>query len=157
MKTKQGKGKFKVGYVKRTQGQKKKHISQMTSQEVDVIHEGIDNLSKLYASQHVIRKIKNDGLWFTSDMVVEVLTNFSAENIIEYNVSQFYGKLDRRVLLRSSESYPVLIDGKGKVDCNLCFVLSLDRGALVTVYWNEAGDNHSNIDMNRYDETLTVK
>lgn len=149
-------GRFRRGYVQKTKRQRKKHISQMTKLDIEIIQEHIRNLRSLYASKHVIEKIKYDNLFFTSDMVVEVIENIDEQHIIEYNITRFRGRNDSRVLLRSDKVYPVSIIDKGVVYCNLCFVLSLDSGELVTVYWNDCNDNHQTINYERYDEQLVV-
>lgn len=155
--TKKFTGKFKKGYVKKTFNQKKKHVSQMTDKDIDIITNRLNNLTRLYCTKHVISKIKNDNLWFSSDMIVDVIEDVSEENIVEYNVSPFFGEMDSRVLLRSTESFLVDISGNGPVYCNICFVISLDRGAIVTVYYNAEYDNHTYLDMSRYDQSLKVR
>lgn len=88
--TKKFTGKFKKGYVKKTFNQKKKHVSQMTDKDIDIITNRLNNLTRLYCTKHVISKIKNDNLWFSSDMIVDVIEDVSEENIVEYNVSPFF-------------------------------------------------------------------
>lgn len=149
-------GKFKVGFVKKTNGQQKKHISQMDELEVSTILRRVKRIPNLFLSDHAVRKIKQDGLKFSYDQIVDLLLNVSEENIIEYNRTTRYGKEEQRVLLRSTVSYPVDIKGVGVVDCNICYVLSLNTGSIVTAYWNQDSDAHETIIWSRYDATLEV-
>lgn len=75
--------------------------------------------------------------------------------IIEYNSTNNYGKIDKRVLIRSKKSYFVDIDNT-LTECNLCFVISIITGQIITAYYNEVNDNHNTIDWLRYDKSLKI-
>ena len=149
-------GKFKHGQVKRTDGQRKKHVSQMSEYELHRLCRRIKGLKRLRASSHLSQKVKRKEISFTYDMIWDVLKNIHKSHIIEYNLTMFNEQEESRVLLRTHKSYPVQIDGKGEVRCNLCFVLSLNRGNIITAYWNEVDDNHTTINLERYDENLKI-
>lgn len=149
-------GKFKRGFVSVHANQVKKHGSQLQPYEVRRIQYRIRHIPDLFITPHVLNKIQNDGLSFKPEMIVAVLKAVTGTNIIEYNQTKRYGTTDHRVLLRSTETYPVGIATKGCVPCQLCFVLSLDTGAIRTVYWNDATDTHTTMNWNRYDATLNV-
>ena len=149
-------GKFKQGEIKVTQGQRKKHVSQMSDYELRRLCRRIKGIKRLNASWHLSQKMKKKEISFTYEMIYDVLKNIHKSHIIEYNLSMFNEQEESRVLLRTHKSYPVQIDGKGQVYCNLCFVIALNTGRIVTAYWNDAKDNHKSINLNRYDEKLEI-
>lgn len=75
--------------------------------------------------------------------------------IIEYNTTKKSYGIDKRVVLRSKEVYNVEI-GENIIECNLCFVISILSGEVITAYYNNINDNHENIDWARYNENLKV-
>lgn len=149
-------GKFKKGQVKTTPMQFKKHASQMSKSDIDTLTKRVQSIPDLFLSNHVVRKVKDDNLCFQPIAIVEALKQVNGESIIEYNVVPSpTGQMDHRVLVRTQREFVTTVDGQD-VACNLCFVLSLDTGRIVTVYWNEAKDAHSNVDMARYTRGLKV-
>lgn len=149
-------GKFKRGQVKETPMQFKKHVSQMNKKDVFTLCERIKTIPNLFLSQHVMRKVESDDLSFQPIAIVEALKNASRSSIVEYNVvPSATGHMDHRVLMRTEREFIASVNGED-VACNLCFVLSLDTGRIVTVYWNEAKDAHSTVDMGRYMQGLQV-
>lgn len=149
-------GKFKFGYIKKTNNQVKKHVSQMTDKEKSRILRNVKQIPNLYLGGHVFRKVEEDGLSFEPIQIVEVLRDVKKENIIEYNRTKRYDTVDNRVVLRSTKNYLVDISNYGAQECNLCFVLSTVTGRIITVYWNKAEDSHDSIRMSRYDANLQV-
>lgn len=150
------KGKFKNGQVSKTLMQMKKHISQMSNKEQQHLMKEVRHLNRLKLSNHVTKKVKHDGLDFQPVAIVAVLKGLTPDNIVEYNVTlRTNGQKSERLLLRSSEEYPVMIEGKSVV-CNLCFSLDITSGDIVTVYWNQATDTHDNIDWGRYQANLKI-
>lgn len=149
-------GVFKHGQVRVTDGQRKKHVSQMSDYELQRLCRKIKPVKRISASRHLKQKVENNEVSFTYKMVWDVINNIHKTHIIEYNRTSFKGVQESRVLLRTQKSFPVEIGGKGEVRCNLCFVLSLDSGRLITAYWNEVSDNHKSINTDRYDETLVI-
>lgn len=149
-------GKFKRGQVNTTPMQFKKHVSQMNKSEIRTLSKRVKAIPNLFLSNHVINKVQDDELSFQPAAIVESLRNVGLQSIIEYNVVPSpTGHMDHRILIRTEREFVTSINGSD-VACNLCFVLSLDTGRIVTVYWNEARDAHSNVDMDRYTKGLKV-
>ena len=114
--------KYHKGVIKKTKNQRKKHVKQMTRKEQWYLREQIKNLPNIRFTQHALN---ND-----VDVTIEQIKNTIKEYnyIIEYNeTTNIYGKIDRRVLVRSSRVYKVdfhKIDGSViKGNANLCFVI----------------------------------
>lgn len=147
------------GRVKRTNGQVKKHVKQMSGSEIQFLARRLKLVSGSYKfSSHFL---KSERLF--NMLTIERLLNSPdiKDCIIEYNEtpSSKKGVVGKRVLLRSTFSRKVLLEKKGKellTEANLCMVIDIYTGEIVTAYWNEAGDNHHNIDMRRYNEQLTI-
>ena len=147
--------KYHKGVIKKTENQRKKHVKQMTRKEQWYLREQIKNLPNIKFTKHALN---ND-----VDVTIEQIKNTIKEYnyIIEYNeTTDTYGKIDRRVLVRSSRVYKVdfhKIDGSViKGNANLCFVISIDTGNIITTYYNFINDEHKTIDMRRYDKTLKI-
>ena len=147
--------KYHKGVIKKTENQRKKHVKQMTRKEQWYLREQIKNLPNIKFTKHALN---ND-----VDVTIEQIKNTIKEYnyIIEYNeTTDTYGKIDRRVLVRSSRVYKVdfhKIDGSViKGNANLCFVISIDTGAIITTYYNFINDGLKTIDMRRYDKALKI-
>lgn len=147
--------KYHKGVIKKTENQRKKHVKQMTRKEQWYLREQIKNLPNIKFTKHALN---ND-----VDVTIEQIKNTIKEYnyIVEYNeTTDTYGKIDRRVLVRSSRVYKVdfhKIDGSViKGNANLCFVISIDTGDIITTYYNFINDEHETIDMCRYDKTLKI-
>lgn len=149
------KGIINKGFVKRTRMQQKKHYTQLSNDELDYLVNKLRELKNIQPSWHLVEK---------KDILIKKLDVFKVINdknlkdlIIEYNVTpnRFDGKDDRRVLLRSRESYNVNIGDKS-LTCNLCFVISILKGEVITAYYNSVEDNHNSIDWTRYNKDLNV-
>lgn len=147
--------KYHKGVIKKTENQRKKHVKQMTRKEQWYLREQIKNLPNIKFTKHALN---ND-----VDVTIEQIKNTIKEYnyIIEYNeTTDTYGKINRRVLVRSSRVYKVdfhKIDGSViKGNANLCFVISIDTGDIITAYYNFINDEHKTIDMRRYDKTLKI-
>lgn len=141
------------GRVKKTLNQKKKHASQMSMEELLFLKERI----KVVAYNYRFSAHFEDSRRLFDELSIERLLNApNAEScIIEYNETDE----SRRVLLRSDFSVPVKLGIRKKTvktDANLCLVVDLYTAEIITAYWNQATDNHANIDMNRYTEDLVI-
>lgn len=147
--------KYHKGVIKKTENQRKKHVKQMTRKEQWYLREQIKNLPNIKFTKHALN---ND-----VDVTIEQIKNTIKEYnyIIEYNeaINQ-NGKVDRRVLMRSSTIYNVdfkRVDGSiVKGNANLCFVISIVTGRIITTYYNYIRDNHETIDYRRYDKNLKI-
>ena len=147
--------KYHKGVIKKTENQRKKHVKQMTRKEQWYLREQIKNLPNIRFTQHAL----NNGVDVTIEQIKNTIKEYNY--IIEYNeTTDTYGKIDRRVLVRSSRVYKVdfhKIDGSViKGNANLCFVISIDTGDIITTYYNFINDEHKTIDMRRYDKTLKI-
>lgn len=147
--------KYHKGVIKKSKNQVKKHIKQMNKFELRYLRNKVENLPNIRFTKHALN---ND-----VDVTIEQIKNTIKEYnyIVEYNeTTDTYGKIDRRVLVRSSRVYKVdfhKIDGSViKGNANLCFVISIDTGNIITTYYNFINDEHKTIDMRRYDKTLKI-
>lgn len=159
MTTLAGKAMYNIGYVKRTEGQKKKHILQMNSRERRFLEEvlGEIDVNELYLSSHV--KNKKDTTTISKGLIKEILNKRVSDLIIEYNETVRNGRLERRILLRDDSCRKIKFfrkDGSSfETMANLCFVITT-TGKVVTAYWNKVGDNHKSIDFSRYNKGLQI-
>lgn len=147
-------GTIEMGKVKKTYGQQKKHFSQFSETELDFLKNSLRNidLNSITISKHLrFKDIKFD----LQDIFDTLQSNDLSKMIIEYNQTPKGSFLDKRVLVRSTKSYDVYIDNKIK-KCNLCFVISILTCEIITAYYNRAEDNHTSIDMRRYNCNLKI-
>lgn len=147
--------KYHKGVIKKTENQRKKHVKQMTRKEQWYLREQIKNLPNIKFTKHAL----NNNVDVTIEQIKNTIKEYNY--IVEYNeTTDTYGKIDRRVLVRSSRVYKVdfhKIDGSViKGNANLCFVISIDTGNIITTYYNFINDEHKTIDMRRYDKTLKI-
>ncbi|MBQ8997144.1 MAG: hypothetical protein IJ086_00460 [Clostridium sp.] len=147
------KGIINKGFIKKTYKQKKKHYTQLTGEEFEYLESKLKELKEIKPSWHLVEK--NDILIKKLD-VFKVLNDKNLRDlIIEFNITPNKNGYDKRALLRSRDVYNVNINNNS-VKCNLCFVISILKGEVVTAYYNEVNDNHDSIDWNRYDKDLKV-
>ena len=147
--------KYHKGVIKKTENQRKKHVKQMTRKEQWYLREQIKNLSNIKFTKHAL----NNNVDVTIEQIKNTIKEYNY--IIEYNeTTDTYGKINRRVLVRSSRVYKVdfhkIDDSVIKGNANLCFVISIDTGDIITAYYNFINDEHKTIDMRRYDKTLKI-
>lgn len=147
-------GKINIGKVKRTNKQVKKHYTQMTMIEKEFLKNKLHNLNKenIYVSKHLANKF----IGYSLDIVKELpFRDDVIDLIIEFNSTPMNEYIDKRVLLRTNESYIVDINGVLE-ECNLCIVYSIINGKIITAYWNLNEDNHKTVNWNRYNENLEI-
>lgn len=141
---------FQKGLIKRTEGQRKKHYSQLTQDEYKVLRNKLANVRQQWLrkgvtlSYHLQEKMMLNETIFSLD---EAMKCIMFGQIIEYNTTD----TDKRVLLRSTQT----ISHEGKL-VNQCIVVSLKTFRVVTSFLNYAEDNHTTINLDRYDESLEV-
>ena len=144
------KAEIKIGWVKKTPNQVKKHYTQFTTEEQARLEEIVEqiNLNKIWSSKHL--KTKDSVTYNFNDVKDVVLDN----KIIEYNITKKNkNTYDKRIVLRGNKS---IITNKGKM--NLCIVVSLKNMAIVTLYYNSSVFNtHAKVDMNRYCSDLKIE
>ena len=154
------KGIFNIGEVRETENQKKKHVEQMTPQEVQYLEMRLKQIDarRVYISNHVREK----DVSFNLEEIQKVLNREDVKNlIVEYNETIMTGDwLDFRVLLRTDEVKNVTFFGTKRIPfeapANMCFVISLKTLKVITVYWNKANDGHRGMDWTRYDKNLLI-
>lgn len=142
----------KRGYVSRTIGQKKMHVSDMTEDEINMVHTYLlasTNNTKPSLSYHLAQKIVSGEIKFTESQLVETLAN--PMNLVELNTQD----AGVGALYRSDKDYEVMLDGKVQL-ANLCVVINLDTLYIVTAYYNSTLDNHDTINSERY-TTFNIK
>ena len=146
-------GTINKGKVSKTEGQIKKHYSQMTLKEKEFLKSKLNNLKreKLIVSDHLQRKF----IGYDLSEVKNLPFKTELDMIIEYNERPMNSYMDRRILVRSKKIYDVRIGNKIE-KCNLCVVYSIITNSIITIYWNKSNDNHTSINMNRYDKNLKI-
>lgn len=145
-------GEFKRGTINQTEGQIKKHYSQFSKEEYLFLKNKLQNLNKerIVESYHLSIKF----IGYDIDVVKE-LPYKDDIYIIEYNETPTRDYIDRRILVRSKESYDVNIKGK-IIKCNLCVVFSIVTNEIITIYWNKENDNHRTLNTTRYNKDLKI-
>nr|DAF84385.1 MAG TPA: hypothetical protein [Caudoviricetes sp.] len=142
---------FQKGSIKKTAGQRKKHYTQLTNEDYKVLRNKLAIVRQQWLrrgitlSYHLQDKMMKGETTFSLD---EAMKCIMYGQIIEYNTTD----TDKRVLLRSTQT----ISHEGKL-VNQCIVVSLKTFRVVTSFLNYADDNHTSINLDRYDETLEVK
>ena len=144
-------GVTKKGNVKRTDGQTKKHYSQMTATEINFLKKELKeiNVHNCKVSSHLVRKFKTELKIELLELARTIKSNDSL--IIEYNTV----RNDKRILIRSKKEYNVILDGRKQL-ANICLVISIIENKIVTAYYNSSNDNHNHINMTRYNQNLKI-
>ncbi len=143
------KAEINIGQVKITKNQQKKHYSQFSKKELELLENRISKLDVNYIWGSVHLKEKRTITYNPQD-IRNVIKN---HKIIEYNTTKRKDEsIDKRVVLRGRDTVET---DRGTM--NLCIVLSLKNSAIVTAYYNSAlEDTHKNLNLNRYDENLKI-
>lgn len=132
-----------VGNIKITKGQVKKHCSQFTRKEIEMlvkVVKSIDTNNLKYAN-HIHRE-------FINDTLIKTIKNCTPDNIKDFSFSTIH-KDELRVLIRSNYKDIVELDGKVQ-KCNLCFVISLSTNTIITTWYNSINRQKKVVNMNRY-------
>lgn len=149
-------------YGKPNSKQKRKHITQMSDEEISFIEKTFAenyyaNNRKLTISTHVSDKINKGATDIDMSVVTRILHQFK-DCLIEYShITKYQGRCvsDRRVLLRSKEVLKVKMDGHNS-KCNFCMVVDIDTCKIVTTWFNHSYYNHHHLRLHRYDENLNI-
>jgi hypothetical protein len=148
------------GKVKKTKNQKKKHVTQMTKEEVAYLKKEIKMFPtwKAKASKHLKKKCVSLDL---NDVQDTLLARNVEDFIVEYNETlNASGQMERRILIRVAKPKMVRFKTRKKkiveALAHLCFVVSLDTWEIVTAYWNKASDEHAQLDWRRYSKHLRI-
>lgn len=141
----------KEGEITVTEDQVKKHYTQMSEEELDLIESSINQLKpyEIKVSKHLQKKLAEE-IKMNTIAIVKML-NTKEYKVIEYNTTRG----DKRVLLRGTETHMTKLNGKEQ-KANICVVISLLNKRLVTAYFNSESDNHSTLDLRRYNPYLEV-
>ena len=126
--------------------QQKRHISQINERGLKIL---IDKFNKLDKSKTTIHGhlLNKKTISFIEEDIYKLLNKDIKNMIVEYNRTFTDEILDERIVIRDNE---VVQTDKGEQ--NLCIVLSLIKNEIITAYYNLPNDNHTTIDMNRYDK-----
>lgn len=132
-----------IGNIKITKGQIKKHCSQFTRKEKEMLVQVVrsTNTNNLKYAKHIHRE-------FINDTLVKTIQNCTIDNIKDFSISTIH-KDDLRVLIRSNYQDTVELDGK-VTKCNLCFVLALNNNTIITTWYNSINRKKDKVNMNRY-------
>ena len=132
-----------IGNIKITKGQVKKHCSQFTRKEKELLVQVVrnTNVNDLKYASHIHRE-------FINETLVKTIKNCTSENIKDFSFSTIH-KNDLRVLIRSNYKDTVELDGKVE-KCNLCFVLALNTNTIITTWYNSINRKKDKVNMNRY-------
>lgn len=117
----------------------KKHLSQMTKEEVVALQRIINSTKSWGVARHCYKRLKERGV--SKAMTLDAIKHGT---IIEFSQKgNCYG-----VLIRSTK----VVLGKYVV----CALVSLDSKRIITVYVNLAHDSHRTLDWSAYNENLDI-
>lgn len=135
------------GLVRTTKNQRKKHFTQFTSKELNMLESRLKELdfNVIVGSVHLREK---KAITYNVEDVKKVIEK---HQIIEYNLTKKAKGYSKRVLLKGKN---VIITDQGNM--NLCIVVDLKTGEIVTAYYNRVGDNHGTTNWSRYDSSLKI-
>ena len=135
--------------------QKKKHYTQMTLQEkkkcVKLLQDTINTHKYLELTSHCKPKVKNE-INFSKLVGFIFKSNNAPFNVIEFNVTDFHGKKQRRVIFKS----PTIVTVEG-VSSYQYLVINLEDGKIITTYYNGITDTHKTLDLDYYNANLVIK
>lgn len=125
----------------------------------NILRNTLSNQSLIY-TEYVKEKFKKREISCEQEMIQETLTEFlspkdnSSNVLIEYNEKEDEKiGIDRRILLRSKTSKLVKLENENiATRCNYCFAINIDKGIIVTVYWNKVNDIHDRLDYTIYQQ-----
>lgn len=130
----------------------KKHITQMSMYEIQIIKTKLDNSYKekkkicfaKHCSDRWKEKIRHD-----ADFKFLLIKTLHEHEVIEYkNVYFNKDNIEERVVLRSKQPY------YGK---NVCLVYSITNKVVITVWLNDATDNHKTLRLSEYNANMEIK
>ena len=157
-------GTLNQGVLTTDNNQIKVHVKYLAPVDIaclkNILRETLSNLPNhrfKYGGQHIKDKIESCEISREDELIQLTIDEFlsnplnNKELLIEYNEKvDATGLLNRRILLRSSIDKMVEIKNKGNIRCNYCFSINIDRGEVVTAYWNVVGDTHNSLDLSIY-------
>lgn len=151
-------GVFKSGWGRNAEGQRKRHVEQMSKDEKKYLAHMLNEVQHAFKIHPHLQEKKKRGLISYDILTIRnTLGSPSLSKFIrEYSeIERADGDVDRRVLVRSPKRERVFIKGKGYLVCNLLFVISLSNSEVVTAYYSHK--NHYYVtNTNRYDASLRI-
>lgn len=145
-----------------TKGQKKKHVSQMTPEEIAFIKKVVfrslnEHKNKLVVSTHLIDKMIDYRSDFDHRIALTTLEHLE-HTLIEYSHKSKNNGVNiykRRITVRSQIPQEVELDGK-LTSCNMVFVLDMDECVVISSWFNKETYHHNNINWSRYNKNLKI-
>lgn len=126
---------------------KRKHSSQLTHQEEDLLHSRLRDVEDWEMSSHALDRLEGKGIRATYDDIVSTIFNCE---LIEYKIDYDarINRCDERVVVRGNALTNRFF--------NLNVVYSLTKQRIVTVWLNHVNDRHATLDWSIYDENMKV-
>lgn len=136
-----------VQYKRRTtqRGRARKHVTQMTREEVDYLRELISRVDKITLCDHAQEAAAR--LDVSEHYIKSV--NLQRAQLIEYNTGR---GTSRRVVLRDKRAIHI----NKYLLKNLVLVIDVDTKEVVTIFLNEIHDKHNSIDLTYYTKDLKI-
>ena len=134
--------------VKRTPNQTKKHYSQFSPNESQLLSIIVGNLlnEKLHILPHAYSHVSNLEL----DDIYNTLSNCK---ILEFNITN---QESPRILVRANHPTHFNVVEGIEINYNLCVVIDIKSNCVITCYCNESCDEHSTLDDSRYNPELNI-
>lgn len=124
----------------------KKHVTQMTDKEKEVLTELVDktDISTIEITQYTVYRFEQR---FDGITLLDIAKTFLDYELIEFNTNSG----DRRVLIRGNEN---LTTDRGCY--NVCIVYSLRNNRIITAWLNNFHDNHDTLRLEEYTQELEI-
>lgn len=156
------KGKASIGVVRKSGGQKKKHVTQMTPEEITCIKKQVfralrENNNRIKTQVHLVDKIIDEVTDYDPKAFRQALEGLE-HTLIEYshkeknNGANIYKK---RITVKCKPIYKVILNGE-LTDCHLIVVMDINKSTVVTSWFNDVSDNHETINWSRYDQNTKI-
>lgn len=140
--------------VVKTEGQQKKHITQMTMAEINKIVNFFKEHTlkqRPSVSRHLNEKLTARACVIPKELLRDIRQH-PKETLVEYNNTNG----EPRALFRSKKSVTIKRNGR-VISAQLCLVISLRDNKVITAYENETNDGHESCDYRRYNENLRIR
>lgn len=130
----------------------KKHITQMSMYEIQIIKTKLDNSykrkQKVRFAKHCNERWK-EKVRYDVNFKTSLMKTLHEYEIIEYkNVYFSKNSMEERVVLRSKQPY------YGK---NICLVYSITNKVIITVWLNGVVNNHKALRLSEYNADMEIK
>lgn len=116
----------------------RKHYSQFSNNEEKTLKKLISEKEYILTDYSIMRKTHR-----------VILNREIRDTLKDYKIIEYHYKFgDNRVLIRSNKSYN---------HYNICLVLSLNEGKIITVYDNYDNDKHYTLNITNYNGNLDIR